>query len=192
MSLCFLIWSDLIASKKNSLHQRWSSVMKRNAFVQVKSSVCVVAVCVGILAADSILGVETYIQTGGPLHYIDSCQLSLQWLTVQYWWMGPADREMEDKTKGKSTAGREKKAEGKKKKRKPRWGRSEGHFRSEEEELKGKFLIWVWIRLHSTPSKEHEKVKQQKLFIFEGSVSKKMSWVDDVCMDVFFVGISYF
>lgn len=43
--------------------------------VYVYVSVCV---CVHVLAADSILGVEAYIQTGGPLRCIDSCQLSLQ------------------------------------------------------------------------------------------------------------------
>lgn len=53
--------------------------------VHVKLHVCVcvrVRVCVFvrgyILAADSVLGAESCIQTAGPLHRIDSCQLSLR------------------------------------------------------------------------------------------------------------------
>lgn len=37
-----------------------------------------VFVCVSVLAGDSILGAEAYMQTVDPVHCIDSCQLSLQ------------------------------------------------------------------------------------------------------------------
>ena len=94
--LCFLIWSDL--PNQIFLCQRWSSVMRMQRRNGV--SVCVYqTLCVYVLAADSILGSEACIQSINPLDCIDSCQLSLLWLTVLYWWKGSADREMEDKTK---------------------------------------------------------------------------------------------